>query len=536
MRKWILILFLCGSIGVVLQHYHDAKSLDAFRPGFLAITFAIATFSVTFSLAGFNSSTYRQFHQAISPRLLSACMALLCLALLPLVALVFFPSWYISTCLIMLPILAISGVCLVEVARCETDPVTLLNRLCSVKAIEKYLHLLVPQIDERITESKALELTKIEDRPTHEFDWYLSVPPKKSDPLNCLATLGLLAIQQGDLHAFSCVVRRALQVLDLSEQFKPQKTVNDTYKIQSSIRSYVFDIVQRMMFALQRDKGTISLARTAIDTLAEFIVGKTREQRQTQDLVFAALHSMEVLSKHCYQSGSYSEIRVPLIVSRQITQKGLDAPPKVMEGHEEPMEVTMFRFNLPQLTNIIKHLGSYAIENGNSDFLYRCFDAFGWLGCSAVKRQNMPVATACLRALCQLGREGRAKGLECHWDRCALRPADHAAERIGWITTWVPKIPEEQRQHWIDLLNNAYSRLYGKETIVEVKTVKNGRDFITTKLSDKKHIEGYIIDGTSRDVDYSDFAFLKDLELYGGHGLMMSQITIPLVVAPPKNY
>ena len=486
-------------------------------------------------MGGFNSSAYRQFHRTIPPRLLWSCVALLFVALLPLGVLVIKPDLYIPTCLLLLPMLAVAGAGLLEIARRETDPLTLLDRLCTIKAITRFLRSLVPIVDLRIAETKALELSKTEDCPMHEFEWHLPMPSHESDPLNCLATLGLLAIQHGDSHAFGRVVRRSLQALDLAENFQPSKTTAGYYTIRRELRGYVFAAIQRMMLALQRDKGTVSLARTAIDIMAESVVSKTKEQKQTQDLVFAALHLMETLARHCYESGSHAEILVPLIVSRQVVQKGLDDPPEIKEGEQQPIEISMFNHTLPQLTGPIKRLGSFAIEKGDSDFLYRCFDAFGWLGCSAVKHRKMLVATACLRALSQLGREVRAKGLECHWDKCAVRPEDHAAERIDWIASWVSKVPEDGREYWIGLLEAAYSRLSGLETSLKFETTTDGKVSISKSVSEKNHVESYIMHAASRDVDYSDFSFLKDLELHGGKGVFMRGPPMPIVSATTEK-
>jgi hypothetical protein len=381
--------------------------------------------------------------------------------------------------------LTIAGAVLLEIGRIETDPLTLLERLCSLKVLERHLHSLVPKIDAKITETKALELSKPADRPTHEFNWHLPLPAQRVDPINNLATLGLLAIQHGDLHAFGRVMKRSLEALELAEDFAPKKTEAGDYKMRAELREYVYGALQRMILALLRDKGTVSLSRVAIDALAESVVAKAKTQKQTKDFTFSALHLMETLSRHCYESGSTSDIRVLIIVARQIVQKGVDNPPRTPEGQESGIEIFEFHHALPQLTNCIKRLGSYAIEKGDSEFLYRCFDAFAWLGCAAVKEKDSGVATECLRALSQLGREVRAKGLECFWSRCPVRPEDHAAERIDWIASWIAKIPADNREHWIGMCDCAYSRLVGRETTLKIKVGSDGNVSIERELSEK---------------------------------------------------
>lgn len=220
MKKWLLLLLLGALIGAFLVYFFDPATLDPFRASLLTITFAITTFSATFSMGAFNSSAYRQFHQTFPPRLLWSCVALLFIALIPLVILVRWPIMYVPTCLLLLPILAVLGPYLQEIGRRETDPITLLDSLCSLKVLKRHLHSLVPKIDAKITETQTLELSKPGDKPTHEFDWHLPLPAQRDDPINNLTTLGLLAIKQGDLHAFGCVIRRSLEGLELGRVFK----------------------------------------------------------------------------------------------------------------------------------------------------------------------------------------------------------------------------------------------------------------------------------------------------------------------------
>lgn len=300
-----------------------------------------------------------------------------------------------------------------------------------------------------------------------------------------------------------------------------------SYEIRAALRDRVFGDLRRLILALQHDKGTVSLSRVAIDILAEVIVAKAMNQQQTRDITFSWIHLIEILSTHCYESGSKSEIRLPIIVARQIVQKGMDSPPQAPEGQDQPIEITEFHWRLPSLTNCIKNLASFAINKGDTEFLYRCLDGFGWLGCSAVKCRETEVVTSCLRALTQLGREVRAKELECFWDRCPVRPEDHAVERIDWIVTWISQMPEDQRQEMVGLAECAYSRFYGKEITLEFTKRPDGKISITKQFSKEKHIEGYSMNAGARDVDYSDFTFLKDLELRSGKGILMQGPVVP---------
>lgn len=522
LRRWVLLLGLCASLGAALVAFQQPGALEPLRGTFLTIIFTVTTFSVMFSMGAFNSSAYRQFHRTLPHRFVWSCVGLLFLALLPLVILVMRPDVYVSICLIVLPLLMVAGAALLEIGRRETDPLTLLETLCSPAAISQHFQAIVPEIEQKIAETEALRLSQRGDRPSHEFSWHLPLSSQRDDPLTALATLGLLAIQHGDIHAFGRVVTRFLDAIQAVASMPIARDKKDGYQIKEALRDQVGDSFQRVTLALLRDKGTVSLARAAIDTLATFVANSTQGRKQTENIVFWSLSTMERLARHCYESGSTEEVRMPLIVARQIVQKGIDDPP-VNLPEDRRTEFFEFVHRLPQLTNVMKRLGSYAIEQKDMNLLYRCFDAFGWLGCSAVKDQHRSVATACLRALSQLGREVRSKNLECFWDHCPVRPEAHAEERIDWMFTWVTTLPEEERKPWLDLIGCAYSRFSGKDTDLTIEQGPDGKPRLTKNTSGKKYVEGYAMHAGARDVDYSDFTFLKDLELHGGKGLLFMQ-------------
>src|SRR6266404_397966 len=90
--------------------FDTPTSLSPFYASFLTIAFAVATFSVMFSITGFNSSAYRQFHRTFPRRLLWSCIGLLLLAILPLGILVCVPGDYVWACLLLLPVLALGSI------------------------------------------------------------------------------------------------------------------------------------------------------------------------------------------------------------------------------------------------------------------------------------------------------------------------------------------------------------------------------------------------------------------------------------------
>jgi hypothetical protein len=69
------------------------------------------------------------------------------------------------------------------------------------------------------------------------------------------------------------------------------------------------------------------------------------------------------------------------------------------------------------------------------------------------------------------------------------------------------------------------------EMEVKCHTDSDGNLVIEKNLSEKKHTESFMMRAGSREVDYSDFTFLKDLELHGGRGIMMQGPVVPISFA-----
>ncbi|OAM90383.1 hypothetical protein OH491_01705 [Termitidicoccus mucosus] len=534
MKRWILPFAFGLTLSAWFVFVHDSQSLEPFRMSFLTVIFTVTTFSVTFAISGFNAAAYRQFHRTLAPRLLFGCVVLVVFAFVPLGVLVAKPAYFVTTCLLILPSLMLSSALMQEVVRQETDPLTLLDRTCSLKSIHAHLAVCAVQVKRRIEETEALELSKPGDRPTHEFDWHLPIPNIRDDPLVNLSTLGLLTIQQGDLHSFVRVMERFLEVVDCLEKVTIPPDERRQYRLRQELRELVYGVVERITLALQKDRGTIALCRVAIDTLGEYAVAKVANREQTSKEVFWALALMKTLGTHCYESGASVEIRSTLIVARQLVQKGMDDPPKSEKEGEFDAKLADFFHTLPQLTNVIKRVGSYAIKKDDSELLYRCFDAFGWLGCAAVKSDFKMVGIACLRAIAQLGREARAKKMECFDPHCPLRPEQHAEERIEWIASWLSKKSLEEAKAWVGLIEGAISRLNGKEVEIKLTQNEKGEVQLNAALTGKNHVEEYAMQGGSRTVDYADFTFLKDLELHAFRGgIMMQGPVVPIF--PEKN-
>ena len=161
----------------------------------------------------------------------------------------------------------------------------------------------------------------------------------------------------------------------------------------------------------------------------------------------------------------------------------------------------------------IKMIGESAITIKNSDVVYRALEDLGYLGCTAVKKNELTAVTKCLQSIVQLGRESNANKLKCFWTHCALETVDHAEQRIYWMMTWISKTPAKDHEQYLRSFMTAYSRLSGKKTILS-HNLEEGKSIFTIKKTEEDHIES-ISDGRYyRTVDYSNPNEVKELKLY----------------------
>jgi hypothetical protein len=190
-----------------------------------------------------------------------------------------------------------------------------------------------------------------------------------------------------------------------------------------------------------------------------------------------------------------------LIAARQACQLGV-------QRIGERMDV----YRLANYADAVQHLGETAIDAEDPGTLWKCLETLGWIGCAAVRADSTELTSRAAGALVQLGRLARHAQLECHWDRCALTPYQHALERLEWLLSWVPKTENPER--WLYTFDKEVSRLTGQHYTCEYLAGADGeRPTVTYALDEEPWIEGYSADGASRRLDYSDHTMLKQQTL-----------------------
>jgi hypothetical protein len=361
-------------------------------------------------------------------------------------------------------------------------------------------------------EWKNLDLARPEDMPTHEWRWIPLPLLPATDPFSKLGAIAATAAKTGDIAVVVQVARGLLEAIDVSADL----TAPGEKSLPSQVSGIVKSQLSRIIAVAENADTTGDTSAGVLDVLADYLATRSKEQwPPVQPCTF--IGALMVLSgERWIRRGETHIARRALIVLRLLCQQGVYR----WQGkgpQDDNMDSLFWIHYLGGLAQMIKPLGTTAIEAGETDFLYRVFDAFGWLGCSAVKSRNREVARACVRALAQLGREARAKGLECFWDKCAVRPEDHARERIEWMLTWTARTDDDDRADWIAIIEQGLSRLGGNVVTISYVSAEENRPFECVR-SAEPYIEQFGSDAGWRELNYSDTKMLKDFELHGVRG------------------
>jgi uncharacterized C2H2 Zn-finger protein len=215
------------------------------------------------------------------------------------------------------------------------------------------------------------------------------------------------------------------------------------------------------------------------------------------------MNCLAYLGEETYKKGWKTTAMRALIVARECAEKGISTPPK---------EDVLFDHRLTLYSSVMHQLAEAALDKRDSEFLFRCMETLGFLGCSAVKAQKRELGTACVQALVQISRKSRHLRLECFWTRCGMLPWQHARERVQWMLSWVARLPVEEHRLWLETFSEAYSRIEGRTRSITL-TTRDGEPFFQIAQSDEAHTVTYL-DEAKVTYDYSDESMLRELQLY----------------------
>jgi hypothetical protein len=507
---WGITAVVFAAAAVVIPLEASASDLRPFRPGLVAAVLAVALFAVSLSFVIFQLSPYRALIPGASGRHLAGAVAVLAVALAPIAALAFSPNAGAHVSVAVLPVLVFSSVLLVYLAQREASGEVLLARHVSQQAVRARCLALVGPLREADAELRVIteSLRDADGRrippPMHEIFHRLLPPPSRDDPFELLVALAAAAVSRGDAHTYSRTAKTAFDALDWVRDVPIlDATGKDDHTVHSALVTEAKRMSHRVGRASLRDEQTSAFANQFVDECLRRVRTAIIEKRQGEPSVLDVWgHAVDVAAALVSRQSHHTPITV-LMIGRLATEQGLAT---VENPHE--------RDALGSFPADMEGLGRRAIEMKDTDFLYRCLETIAWIGCAAARRNDRAIGAVCLQALAQLGREVRVAGLECFWQKCLLTPFDHVDERIFWIVSWLPQVPEDSRVRWCTLTAEALSRLHGYTCRVTIEVESDGTlQPRATTDREEPHTESINDNGRLRMIDYSDEKMLKELEL-----------------------
>jgi hypothetical protein len=509
-RTLLSIAIPCAVVllGIAYLFFRLSSGYDysRFEPGLLTITVTFAVFAVNFSFLEYQLSPYRGLFRGIAwPHVVSATAVLL-LAIVPVGVALARPSPGRVVAFI-LPIVAISSVVLALIARRCADPMQRVKSLLSKKHFEVFLSRLGAAAAIELQHVEDLQLSSVHEAPSHEWDY--RVPPKVNffDPFDSALALAFAAATNGDGQVFDEAVEAIVKMVEMATNKKVlvlDGGLKADYKVLKLVTDHARDrLIQLVRMTLDIDK-TDRYAKGLGDVLGAHLRTEAANSRQTQDFARGLMKSLCFLAIETYKRGWRTNAMRTLIVARECANYGISHPPEAKD--------VFFDHELILYPLTMYELAGAALDQKDAEFLYRCMETIGYLGCSAVKADKRDLGRQCAQSLVQISRRSRHLKMECFWARCGMLPWQHARERVDWMLTWVAHIPDDARQAWLDTFSEAYSRIDGNALTITLAE-EDGKPFFRFNRGEKSHTMTYM-DKDTVTYDYSDESMLRDLQLY----------------------
>lgn len=481
----------------------DLTFLDRYKTSFITISLTIATFSITFSFLQYQFSPYKALLRSISINHQSWCYVLILISLIPIATLFIDQNHLVQASILCIPILAYGVVMLPLVASEETNPKILLARAMKPGKIQRFLKTYQTQEKREQDTQESLSFSKPEEMPMHDYSTKYHSTPVCNDPFSLTNNIIELALKNSDSITYEQTIDQFFRLTDLCLQ---DERVDYQIGFRFSINKLISDNFEIIVNIVITNTKSLPLQSLLIYKTGDFLKRKALSSLQTSAPFNDLAASLVGYAKTQLAQNRDAAIYITSLY-RQLAQKGIYHPLK------EGTEPTMFKFHLIAYPNYIKTLGQQAIKENNSDYLFRCLEELGFLGCSAVKNNHYQVIIECLQGIVQLGREAKAGHIKCFWRHCALEAIDHADERLHWMLSWLPRLPEKDRDLLAESFSTAFSRIHGTKHNITFQPT-DGK--VTIVFSDTKepHIEGYAQERYYRKVDYSDISETKEFKLY----------------------
>ena len=361
MLALILAIIPFVTVSGVLLHFSQGLDLSSYETTLIGVNFTLAIFAVNFAFLGYQSSTFRELRKGIAVNVITASLFVILIAALPLALLVFNKPHVSRVSLALIPIVAYCGVGLLALAQHETDPIVLLKRFCSERKTYRFFYRFTKDAYVRYLSIKDLELSKPGEMPSHEFEWHIPPDGSLTDPLDILFSVTVTAVRSSNLYVFERGIYLALKRVDNAATFTPPIPEGDRYKIKAVVQRQADNLVSRIVSEIIENDRSGTFTRKALDVLSLHILNKAAISQQTSDTAWLALSLMTKLGEHSLKCGQYQDALIPLIVARQITQKGLHGPLGPIESGDKKTDLVLFDHSLSDIPNVIRRLGSFAV-------------------------------------------------------------------------------------------------------------------------------------------------------------------------------
>jgi len=509
LRASVLVAVSCivllGSLAYLFFWMSGAHDFTRFEPSLLTMTVTFAVFAVNFSFLEYQFSPYRALFRGIEWSHVASAIVVLGLALVPIgVVLLGGPAGKVAA--FVLPLVAFSSIILAFIARRCADPERRARTLIAEKLFRKFRKRLGIAAYLELQRAKNLKLSSVHVTPMHEWDYKMPPTIDFFDPFEAILALASAAAVNGDSQVFHKAVDATVQLVEMSLDNKPLvlgEGIEADYQVFGIIQDHGRDrLLQLIRMALETDK-TERFTKGLGAILARRLREEAAEARMNSDLARGLMNCLAYLGEETYKKGWKTTAMRALIVARECAETGISTPPK---------EDILFDHRLTLYSSVMHQLAEAALDKRDSEFVFRCMETLGFLGCSAVKAQKRELGTACVQALVQISRKSRHLRLECFWTRCGMLPWQHARERVQWMLSWVARLPVEEHRLWLETFSEAYSRIEGRTRSITL-TTRDGEPFFQIAQSDEAHTVTYL-DEAKVTYDYSDESMLRELQLY----------------------
>lgn len=499
-RIWLLLIPFPLFSGLI-YYFADLHALASYINSFVSIAITIATFSISFSFLQYQFSPYKALLRSISKRHLWYCYATVSIALVPLVMLIIDKTYVPVVGIFCIPLLIYGAILLPLIAIEECDPLLYMRGSFRRDNLQKFLELYKSEESKLKEKREQLELSLPGESPMHSFSTKYNTSVILNDPFATICNVIELGLKNGDRVIFEEAIGNFFTLVDLCVK---NEIADYDSGFRFSVNKQVIDTFEIILGQVVATKN-VPLISGLVYKTGDFVKEKAMVKLQTTSPYDDFVGVLVQYAKTAMTSNRECVVYIGSLC-RELAQKGVYDP-------ELGERKTFFSIHLTSFAQYITGIGQEAIRQNDSDILYRCIEDLGYLGCTAVKNNHYHLTIECLQGLVQLGREARAAEVKCFWRHCALDMTDHVDERIEWMVTWLPQVPEEDRKSLCNTFSTAYSRLYGKITKVEMQD-NNGVLGTILQKSEDKHVESFSKDRYYQTVDYSDYKEIKEFKLY----------------------